>query len=120
MVVISAPATRDTGVAAGARRRAVHVHRARAALADAAAELRSLEIEHVAQHPEQRHIGRDIHRRGFSVDLERERHVLSAPGRDSTGSDSIEFLSHDLPVLQPRNSMESDPVELTSQNFNGV
>ena len=75
MVVISAPCGALDRRATRARRRALHVHGARAALPDAAAVLRALEIENVAQHPEQRHVGRDIHRRGFSVDLERERHL---------------------------------------------
>ena len=75
IVVTSAPSTVETGVWHERTARAVEVHGARAALADAAAELRALEVEHVAQHPEQRHVRRDVHRRGFPVDLERVFHL---------------------------------------------
>src|SRR5437899_1954375 len=48
---------------------------ARAALADAAPVLRASEIQHVAQHPQQRHVGRNVYRRGLLVDDEVQPHV---------------------------------------------
>ena len=44
--------------------RALEVHGAGAALADAAAELGSLEVEDVAQDPEQGHVRGRVHRGG--------------------------------------------------------
>jgi hypothetical protein len=50
---------------------AVHHHRARAADFDAAAVLGAGEVEHVAQHPQQGHVGsRDIDRAVDAVDVE--------------------------------------------------
>src|SRR2546425_803756 len=51
---------RGNGKGARAHRLAVHMHRARPALRDAAAELGALHVELVAQHPEQRHVGLDV------------------------------------------------------------
>src|SRR5215831_12727710 len=55
-------------------RRAVHLHRARAALGDTAAELRALEVEHVPKHPQQGHVVRDVDRGRLAVDLEGDGH----------------------------------------------
>src|SRR5581483_4358487 len=55
---------------------AAQVHGARAALAEAAAEFRSAQVEHVAQHPQQRHVARHINRLRFPVDVQRVRHVV--------------------------------------------
>ena len=60
MVVIFLPAARRHRRDAGAQRRAVEVHGAGAALGHAAAELGAGEAEQVAQHPEQRHVGRRV------------------------------------------------------------
>src|SRR6267143_2063215 len=56
---------------ARSRRRAVDVHRACAALRDAAAELRAGETELVADHPQQRGIGRLVGKRFPAVDGKR-------------------------------------------------
>ena len=77
------PPTRASGTSATAL--PSQVHGARAALAEAAAELRAAQVEHVAQHPEQRHIGRNINRHRLSVDVERERHGDASSQADSTG-----------------------------------
>src|SRR5256714_8666861 len=61
------------GQHASARGRAVQVHRARAALRDAAAELGARESERVAQHPEQRRVGRDVDRLTLAVESEGNR-----------------------------------------------
>src|SRR6266571_2822539 len=58
---------------AGARRDALQVHGAGAALRDAAAELRAGEPERVAQHPEERGVGRDGDCLAFAVDGEGNR-----------------------------------------------
>ena len=67
-------ADRRDGVWQARGRGAVQLHRAGAALADAAAELRPLQLEDVAQHPQQRHFGRDIHRMRPSVYTQRIGH----------------------------------------------
>src|SRR5205809_923644 len=58
---------------AGARRDAVQVDGAGAALGDAAAELGAGEPERVAQHPEERRVGGDVDRFAFTVDGEADR-----------------------------------------------
>ena len=60
MVITSAPAARRTGVTQDAHHLAVEVHGARAAERLAAAVLRAGEAEHVAQGPQQRHLGIDV------------------------------------------------------------
>ena len=57
---------------AGARRLAVEMHRAGAALGESAAEMRVVESEIVAQGIEQRHVGIGIDRVGRAVDVQRE------------------------------------------------
>src|SRR5205807_9754889 len=54
-------------------RRAIQMHRTRAALGDAAAELRACETERVAQHPEERRVGGDVDRFTLAVDGEGNR-----------------------------------------------
>src|SRR2546421_5170374 len=61
------------GQHASAGGRAVQVHRARAALRDAAAELGAREAECVAQHPEERRVGRDVDRLTLAVEGEGNR-----------------------------------------------
>src|SRR5213080_3014377 len=61
------------GQHAGARRDAVQVDSAGAALGDAAAELRAGEAEGVPQHPEERGVGGDVDRFAFAVDGEADR-----------------------------------------------
>ena len=56
---------------AGAHRLAVEMHGAGAALRDAAAELGAGHAEHVAQHPEQRHVRRRVERFLFAIDRQR-------------------------------------------------
>src|SRR6185312_7234847 len=52
-------------------RRSVKMHRACAALRDAAAEFGAGEAEQVAQHPQERHIGGRVDVLRFSVDIQR-------------------------------------------------
>ena len=59
---------------AGAHRAAAQVHRARAALPDAAAELGALQVQDVANHPQQGHVRRHVHRRRASVHVQCVRH----------------------------------------------
>src|SRR6266480_915842 len=61
------------GQYAGARRDAVQVDGAGAALGDAAAELGAGEPERVAQHPEERRVGGDVDRFALTVDGETDR-----------------------------------------------
>src|SRR5437899_3360887 len=61
------------GQHAGARRDAVQVDGAGAALGDAAAELGAGEPERVAQHPEERRVGGDVDRFALTVDGEADR-----------------------------------------------
>src|SRR5437879_203525 len=61
------------GQYAGARRDAVQVDGAGAALGDAAAELGAGEPERVAQHPEERRVGGDVDRFALAVDGEADR-----------------------------------------------
>src|SRR6266550_3120222 len=71
------------GQHAGACCRSVHVHRARAALRDAAAEFRAGHAKVVAQHPEQRRIGRCGDSAGAAVQNEgsrRHRGILASVG----------------------------------------
>src|SRR5213078_3731923 len=58
---------RGDGQHAGARGHAVQMHGAGAALRDAAAELGAREAERVAQHPEERRVGRDVDRFTLAV-----------------------------------------------------
>src|SRR5690349_4773621 len=70
------------GQHAGARGDAVQVDGARAALRDAAAELRAGEAERVPQHPEQGRVGRDVHGLALAVDGETDRgHERASPRR---------------------------------------
>ena len=62
---------------AGANRAAAHVHGARAALSDAATELRALQIQHIANDPQQGHVGGHIDRGRFSVDVQGVRHRVT-------------------------------------------
>ena len=59
---------------AGAHRLAVDMHGAGAALRDAAAEFRAGHAEHIAQHPEQRHVGGRVEGFVFAVDCQRRCH----------------------------------------------
>src|SRR3989449_5817591 len=61
------------GQHAGARRDAIQVDGAGAALGDAAAELGAGEPEGVTQHPEERRVGGDVDRFAFAVDGEADR-----------------------------------------------
>ena len=72
MVVTFAPLSGADRHRAGAHRLAVDMHRAGAALRDAAAEFRAGQADHVAQHPKQRRIGLDIDLLGRSVDFDRD------------------------------------------------
>src|SRR5437879_2803224 len=63
---------------AGAHRGAVEMHGAGAALGDAASELRAGEAEVVAQHPQERRVGRDVHGLAFAV-----------AGEDDRGHDAL-------------------------------
>src|SRR5437879_791954 len=65
---------------AGAHRGAVEMHGAGAALGDAASELRAGEAEVVAQHPQERRVGRDVHGLAFAVDGEDDRGHDALPG----------------------------------------
>jgi hypothetical protein len=53
------------------------MHRAGAALPDAAAEFRALDVEHIAQDPQQRHVVFDIDRMALAVDLDGMSHRYS-------------------------------------------
>src|SRR5687767_14372377 len=64
-----------------------HLYCARTALADTAAELCALEIHDVSEYPEQRHVSRDVDRRGLPVDVECERHVVSLSESDRVGTE---------------------------------
>src|SRR5690348_16487390 len=57
--------------AATSNGRSGEVNRARAALSDAAAKLRSGQLERIAQHPEQRRVGIDVDRVRPAVHIER-------------------------------------------------
>ena len=61
---------------ARAHGRAVHVHRTRTALVDPAAVLGALEVEVVAEHPQQWSVVCDVDRGGLAVDLEGDCHGL--------------------------------------------
>ena len=67
-VVTAAGAHRGDRHAARAHRAAVHVHGARAALGEPAAEARAAEAQLVTQHVEQRRVGRRRHRVSLAVD----------------------------------------------------
>ena len=60
MVVIFLPAAAETGNEQERTGSPFTMHGAGAALRDAAAELGALQVEHVAQHPQQRHLGLDV------------------------------------------------------------
>lgn len=62
------------GQHARARGFAVDVHGASAALHDAASEFRAGHVQGVAQDPEERHVGADVHGLGFSVQDEGDGH----------------------------------------------
>src|ERR671924_12 len=64
---------RGDGQHAGAGRDAVQVHGTGAALCNAAAELRAREPECIAQHPEERRVGRDVDRFALAVDGKADR-----------------------------------------------
>src|SRR5437016_8951868 len=70
------------GQYAGARRDAVQVDGAGAALGDAAAELGAGEPERVAQHPEERRVGGDVDRFALAVDGEADRGHERASSRE--------------------------------------
>src|SRR5881296_3846950 len=72
------------GQYAGARRDAVQVDGAGAALGDAAAELGAGEPERVTQHPQERRVGGDVDRFALAVDGEADR------GHDRTSSREME------------------------------
>src|SRR5688572_21399402 len=65
----------------GSLRAPSHVHGARTALADTAAEFRALEIHDVSEYPEKRHVSRDVDRRGLPVDVQCERHKGGSLGK---------------------------------------
>src|SRR2546426_4660006 len=67
------PGDRRDGHHAGSHGRAVEMHGAGPALRDAASELRAGETEVVAQHPQERRIGRHVHGLAFAVDGEDDR-----------------------------------------------
>src|SRR6185369_11333623 len=73
-------AHRGDGSDAGAASLAVDEHGAGAALGDAAAELGSLEVQSVAERPEERYVLRSLQRTGLSVDLELVFHVETLAG----------------------------------------
>jgi hypothetical protein len=60
---------RTHGQHTGAHRLAVQVHGAGPALRYAAAKLRAGEPDHIAQHPKKRHVGGNVDRAGFTVDV---------------------------------------------------
>src|SRR5688572_3113431 len=75
----------DRGVADGRHRRrarphgvAAQVHGARAALADAAAELGPLQVEDVSEHPQQGHVAGDIDGRRLPVHVHGEWHSVNS------------------------------------------
>src|SRR5260370_13542758 len=55
-----------------ARRLAVHVHGTGTAQSQPASELRAAHGEHIPQHPQERHIGRHVHRMRDAVDPQRD------------------------------------------------
>src|SRR2546422_6822284 len=67
------PGGRRDGHHARSYGRAVEMHGAGPALRDATSELRAGETEVVAQHPQERRIGRDVHGLAFAVDGEDDR-----------------------------------------------
>ena len=77
------------GQYAGAHRRAVEVHGARTALRHAAAELRALQTDDVAQHPQQRHVRLDVHRTRLAVDREADPHARTLPARREPRTPSL-------------------------------
>ena len=72
MVITFLPATCAIRCSTGARRRAVYVHSAGATERDAAAVLRPGEPDRIAQHPQERCIGRDIDLVDFAIDSKRD------------------------------------------------
>ena len=58
----------------------VEMHRAGATLRHSAAELRARQVEHVAEDPEQRHVGRHVDRIRLPADVQRVWHVVSCKG----------------------------------------
>ena len=77
----------------GARRFAVEVHGAGAALTDAAAILGGMEVEQVTDDPEERGVGRRVDSGGPAVDGQVGRHMLNSkdtPGARSEGRGIIE------------------------------
>jgi hypothetical protein len=99
--VMALPSSALTVQDAGASGLAVDVHGARAALPQAAAELRAAHVEHVAQDPQQRHVVRHVNRSQRAVDPQRSRlgHGTS-PSAPSHGS-------HATPALARRHRTES-------------
>jgi hypothetical protein len=59
---------------AGTRRFTVNVYRTRPAQRHSAPEFRARHIQGIAQHPEQRHVGADVHRLRFSVQSKSDGH----------------------------------------------
>ena len=65
---------------AGTRRHTINMHRAGAALGNAATELGAGQIQLVAQYPQQRHIGGRVHLDAFSIDGQSNHRYISFPG----------------------------------------
>ena len=80
MVVIFLPAAALDRERARARRLAVDVDGAGAALGDAAAILRAGQADSLANHPEQRRIRFDVNLMRFSIDAETDHAVSSLTG----------------------------------------
>src|SRR6266704_2746372 len=114
---------RRHGQHAGARRNAVQVHGAGAALRDAAPELGAGESERVAQHPQQRGVGRDVHGGALAVHGEtdgshaegppqREWVKRAAPSRGREGAAGSPFATS-RPMASSRPVSESSPSRVT-------
>src|SRR5688572_28558564 len=76
----------------GALSASAQMHGARTALTDAAAELRALEIHDVSEHPEQRHVSRDVDRRRLPVDVQCERHSVNSLERREIAQEKLAVL----------------------------
>src|SRR5256886_2614482 len=114
---------RRHGQHAGARRNALQVHGTGATLRDAAPELGAGESERVAQHPEQRGVGRDVHGGALAVHGEtdgshaegppqREWVKRAAPSRGREGAAGSPFATS-RPMASSRPVSESSPSRVT-------
>ena len=125
-VVISRPSSSATGVTHENTALAVDHHRAGAALAEAAAELRAVQLEVVAQHVEQRRLGIGVDLVALAVDVEAYHLRLSELGLagavpiagrriQGRGGLSATRLTDDLAHVLPRRPVAEAAAQIPQQ-----